>query len=157
MILQNEIILTTPILGCRVSEGRPRVLVRHTNGEPGLIQEMWHDSMRRAASDLGIKYDQQALILPMYFSATKFEEYLRVYNKTHKERFESIPKGAVVKFELHLMEDKLDPSSYGKLLSLVGKYYGMSQWGNKFGYGRFEVQFIKRQRADVSLDFPIDI
>lgn len=157
MILQNEIILKTPILGCRISEERPRELVRHANGEPGLIQEMWHDSMRKAASDLGIKYDQQAFILPMSFTATKFEEYLRVYNKTHKERFESIPTGATIKFELHLLEDKLNPSEYAKLLALVGKHYGISQWGNKFGYGRFEVQFIKRQRAEVSLDFQIDI
>jgi hypothetical protein len=113
--------------------------------------------MRRAASDLGIKYDQQSLILPMSFDASRFEEYIRVYNKTHKERFESIPAGTVVSFDTHLMEDRIDPTTYSKLLSLLGTHYGLSQWGNKFGYGRFEIKFIRRRRAEVSLDFPIDI
>ena len=155
MILYNELVLKSPFLGSRRVKGRPREIVRYTDNKPGLIPEVWHEAFRLAASDLGVQYFQDALILPQSFNASAFEEYTRTFSKVNKERFEAIPKGAKIWFDVHLFENKMSPNTYAKLLSIVGKQYGMSHWGNKFGYGRFDVALIKRKKVDVQLDLDL--
>lgn len=156
MILTNKLILTSAFLGSKVVEGRPRSLLRYNN-DPGIIHPIWFRAFEQAASDLKVVFDRETVVLPPSFKATKYVEVLRTFNKTHKERFEAIPEGEPIIFDVRLDETRLAPETYAKLLSIVGEHYGVSQWGSKFGYGRFQVDLIKRARLDVKLDFELDL
>lgn len=157
MILKNEIKLKTPILGCKLSPSRPRQLLRDVMGKPGLVEIVWQRHFKSAAQDLDIEYQSDMIVFPTGIDADKFEEHLRQYSKFQRERFESIPVDAQVTFEVMLMEDRLAPSDYARILSVVGERYGVSQFGNRFGYGRFDIVTIKRERLSVNLDFNLDI
>lgn len=153
MILSNELILTKPILGCKTASGKPRQLLRDEQNLPGLVDVVWKTNFEAAASALGIDFTTDMVSLPTGYHASKFEEFLRTYSKFKKERFESIPKGARINFDVILNDNKLSPRDYAKILAVVGERFGISQFGNKFGFGRFKVEFIKRKSVDVKLDF----
>lgn len=157
MILNNALTLTKPILGCKVTPGRPRQLLRDSRGLPGLVEPVWQENFSSAASALDIEYRPDMVVLPTGYEANQYAEFLRAYGKFNKERFECIPKGARIEFEVVLMEQRLRPENYAKILSVVGERFGISQFGNKFGFGRFEIDFVKRKALSVDIDFEFDV
>jgi hypothetical protein len=157
MILHNELKLTTPFLGCKQVPGRPRRILRDELGRPGLIGKVWQDHFAAAAKLLDVSFDRNMIAFPKGFEATKFEEHLRRFDRFKRERFESIPKGAIISFEVTLPSSRLTPQDYAKILVVVGERFGISQFGNKFNYGRFQVEAVKRRTLDVKLDFDFDV
>jgi hypothetical protein len=157
MNLKNALTLTKPILGCKVVQGRPRQLLRDDLGQPALVSPVWHDHFTLAASALDIRYRNDMIVFPKGYKANKFEEFVRSYNKFQKERFECIPAGATIEFEVMLLDDRLAPTDYAKILAVVGERLGLSQFGNKFGFGRFDINYVKRTRLSVDLNFEIDV
>ena len=155
MLLINELKLTTPILGCKQVSGRPRQLLRDREGRPGLVDAVWQKHFEQAAQELDITYSREMVTLPTGYEAGVFEEFLRSYSRFKKERFESIPKGQTIKFECMLMDTMLAPSDFAKILSIVGTQFGLSQFGNRFGFGRFKVELIKREKLVPQLDIGV--
>lgn len=125
-----------------------------------MIDPVFIEAVKRAADDLQIKWQLQYVSLQGgEIRANQFEEFVRAYSGMRKERFESIPAGSYVEFDVRLSECHLEPSDYAAILSAVGKFYGLSQWGNKFGMGRFKVDSIKRVSVaqTLDLDFVLDV
>ena len=105
-----------------------------------LDDRWWREAFTRAAKDVKLTFDSEEITFADYFavSAIEPEPYTRVYNKIHKERFEAIPIGTVIRMELVLVQDHT-PDELTRLVNHVGKFYGLSPWGNKFRYGRFKI------------------
>lgn len=157
MILYNELQITKPILGCKVVSGKPRQLLRDASNRPGLVEPVWNKNFENAASALNIDFKSEMVTFPTGYEASKFEEFLRTYSKFKKERFESIPEGAKIWFDVMLSEGSVSPTDYAKLLTYVGRELGISQFGNKFGFGRFEVLDIRRKSVSVKLNFQLNL
>ncbi len=71
----------------------------------------------------------------------------RIYNRVNIDLFEGILKGNKVYIDImHNAEVKDSPSieTLRKLLDIVGKFHGISQWGSKFNCGRFKVLNIEK-------------
>jgi len=95
------------------------------------------------------------ITFPTGYEASCFEEFLRTFSRFKKERFESIPRGQRISVELMINEQDLEPNDFARLLAVVGEKFGLSQFGNHFGFGRFRVELIKRERVEAKLDFGV--
>lgn len=157
MILNTELTLTSPIMACKIYKGKPRQFLKTEDGKILIIKEIWVKHMELAAADLELTFKPSFIRLPEGYDAPVIALNRRTYNREHAEEFESIPKGSTLKVEVMLMEKQLEPEHFAKILQVVGNRYGVSQWGSHFGYGRFTINFIKRQRLDVKLEFNLDV
>jgi len=157
VILDIELSVKTPLLGCKVVEGQPRKFLRAEDQRIAVIREIWLKHLTAAANDQELTFDPNALNLPLSIDVDKYELYTRTYNRVKKEKFESVPKGATIKFECTLFENKLDPTDFAEILATMGEWYGISQWGTKFGFGRFKVEWIRRKKLENRLDFELDL
>jgi len=72
--------------------------------------------------------------------------YRRIFSRIHVELFEAIQKGCELTMEWGIRDDlPRSPSleQFSSILSATGKYLGLSQFGTKFGFGRFNVMSVK--------------
>jgi hypothetical protein len=110
---------------------------RTTSGLVELPDMLWRNTIHAAAMELGISIEKDSFRFPEGV-AVDTSEYERVYNRINKERFESIEPGTVIRLRL-LLETEADQETMLRVMDLCGELYGLSPWGNKFGYGRFTV------------------
>ena len=157
MILETELKLVSEIVGCRVVKGQPRQFIKTPDNKIAIIREVWLDNMIMAAGDLELPFKPVHVTLPEGYTAPKLQLLRRTYNRTSVEDFESIPKGTIIKLDFMIREQKFPPENFAKILQLVGTNYGISQWGNHFGYGRFDIQFIRRKTLNINLNFELDV
>ena len=154
MIYNIKITFTTNFLGGggRDKKTSVRSLKRTHDGLVEFHDKEVRDSIELAKAQLGLSFDISKFKIPNGFEAKDNISVLkRVYNKVNIDLFEGIRRGKSVDIQM-LYNDNPDASpSAGdikKLLSVLGKFHGISQWGRKFNCGRFKVNQVKILKAD---------
>jgi hypothetical protein len=109
---------------------------------------VWQDQFSLAARNLQLDLDiRRTFIPPSGIVPASIHKHLRRYSKVYEEIFESFRKGTIITFDL-MIRDDLPKHPEGMQLktmfSFVGRNLGLSQFGNGFGYGRFELVNIRQ-------------
>ena len=113
--------------------------------------QMWSEQLRQAASDLRLHVDTTQIMPPDKMIPASVHLYVRRYSKVKLDNFESFRTGTVLSLEFVTREGAhRSPSleQFTKLLDCTGKWYGLSPWGNKFGFGRFDL--LETQNIDTN-------
>ena len=144
MICIVQVRLTSHWLG----ESKPdhRGMRRFKTGRNNLVevnQKFWQDQFARAARNLQLDLDiRRTLMPPPGILPASIHLYRRVYSQVCVEFFESFRKGTILNFELMIREDLPKHPQGGQLkaiLGFTGQHLGLSQFGSKFGFGRFDL------------------
>ena len=159
MLLRVKIKLKSPFLGnCRTTD-KIRRFDRSKAFKHDIQVDMvrWNWAIEEAIEALGMDLDPSAVRVTPNYKAPKLELYVRRWRdgktgKQKEEMFESIKSGAVLTIDVLVINNKEPEGSNADdvfkkptkedlkdILSLVGRMLGLSPWGSKFGYGRFEV------------------
>jgi len=163
MLLCVKIKLKKPFLGnCRTTD-KIRRFDRSKAFKHNIQVDMlrWNWTIEEAISALELDLDPSSIRVNPTYSAPKIELFVRRWRdgksgKQREEMFEAIKAGAVLSFEVLVINNKEPEGSNAddtfkkptikdlyKILTLVGEILGLSPWGSKFGYGRFEVLSIE--------------
>lgn len=122
-------------------DGRDRFL---RDGRDCLIwkQAWWYAALAQAipAADL----DENANVSPKDFRfdlevcADELEFFPRQYDKTQTRVHEAIPRGSNVTFRF-MVGQGVSEDDVAEIMSVLGKYIGMTPYGYNLGYGKFNV------------------
>ena len=151
MIYKARLKLTTNFLG-----GGPRkkgmsvrpMLYSDEGKRAAINEEEWRSNFALALKQLNLKFDIKKFIFESGFSIEgKVKVLKRVYNKVNIDLFEGVERGNNIDIQF-VYKDEVDNSppidAIKHILEIVGKFYGMSQWGTKFHCGRFLVTNVER-------------
>lgn len=151
---------TRPFLGTRPNrDGIKTIDVDKRPGESGevmlcLDHAQWRWAMKEAIDSLGLSGQTSIdfIRFPIKAKAPKISKYMKVFDSKNPKKnpiFECFPAGSILSFSVFLLgsteEDSLDgkrpltEEEFLECLKLVGEFIGISPWGSKFGYGRFDV------------------
>lgn len=130
-----------------------RRFTRTAQGSLALDLERWIWAFNHAAEALKFDVHTAALHPAEGIAAPTLVLYNRrwIDRKNGKETlraemFESVRKGAVLTFRLAVTagEEKPAPSleQVQAMFNHIGEFIGISQWGNRWGYGRFFVESV---------------
>ena len=142
MLVTVKLKLRSPFLGELRPDNRG---VRRIRMERGLVKvnlAFWQEQFREAAGHLQYDVDVTALVPPEGFPAASLQLYKRVWSKVNMEWFESFRSGTVLTMDFLVKNDKQkapNPAQMSAILKFTGDRLGLSQFGNKFGYGRFDL------------------
>ena len=150
MIYKASLKLTTNFLGggSRKKGMSVRPLIYTEEGLVAINEEEWRSNIALALKQLNLKFDIKKFIFESGFDAgSRVMVLKRIYNKVNVDLFEGIERGNTIDVQF-VYKDSLENSppieAVTKLLEIVGKFYGMSQWGTKFHCGRFSVVNVKK-------------
>ena len=106
-------------------------------------QTAWLDDLVFASHSLKLDLNVRKTVQPPQgLIPASIHLYRRVYSGVQVDFFESFRKGTILTFDM-LLQDHLpkcpDLLQLEQMMILVGKHCGISQWGRKFGFGRFDV------------------
>lgn len=137
MVIIARVRLMSPILGELNKDKDGIRRFKKSQGGIAIDKRTWLAQFTEAARVLGIRFGQQDTILfeAGYYSPC-IRLYRRIYSKVHVELFEAIQKGTVLTLEF---TTTLPLDRFRALFETVGKHLGISQFGSKFGFGRFEI------------------
>lgn len=144
MIVIAQVRLTNHILGELKPDDRGIRRFRMNDRQQIYVnQTQWLDDMVFSAHSLKLGINVRKTITPPSgIVPASIHLYRRVYSGVRVEFFESLRKGAILTFEL-VLQDQLPKcptlEQLKQILSMQGEYCGISQWGSKFGFGRFVV------------------
>lgn len=159
MILNVQIKLNTVFIGSRKLDEQNDVRrIARSFEDPGAIK-----LFTRRLRHLFYKYATEELHLEDYtYDAIKSDGVIRLVNPNEisgihirkfydklrqrevSEKFEAYPCGTKMYFELFIDDTKLAENQVKTILSYIGKYDGISQFGFNWGYGKFDVISIAR-------------
>jgi len=155
MLLQVKIRLTSPLLGDKMNTGGVRGFTRTkqiSNDEVPLDSALWVWAITQAAESLNIKITGDMFRIPAKIQAPTLNLYNRRWTtkagKKKVDMFESIRAGSVLTIPILLFSavpgnnvenSVISEQDFIAALALVGTFIGVSPWGSKFGYGRFEI------------------
>lgn len=107
-------------------------------------QDAWRAGLEQAARHLGLPNSIDWLILPINYAAPTLHLVTRQYNQgKNSETFECFKARTIITFDVTIDEKKSpDPATMLQMWNLFGSAVGMSEFGSKFGYGRFEIESI---------------
>ena len=78
------------------------------------------------------------------FRAPQLMLWKRRFNRMRKEEFEIINKGCVITVPFKMSSaSPITSQDAEKLWKLVSQFYGLSDFGAKFGFGKFELEELK--------------
>lgn len=147
MIVETKISLTSPILGdSRPDKAGVRRLRKTSDGRIKINETQWRESLTEAAKQLKIKdFDPKTISFESGFDPQAMTLIRRVYNRTNIEFFEGVDKDQKLTFEYMVEEVPGAPTleQLKQMWNVIGKYIGMSQFGNKFQLGRFTVMYVR--------------
>ena len=138
MIYRAHIKFTTNFLGGgpRDKKSAVRHLKRTSEGHVELHSQQFMEKLKLANEQLDGNLDTSKFKIPDGFYASDLiSTCKRVYNKVNVDLFEGIATGKRVRLELMYdspTDEAPDVATVGKLLSTIGKFHGISQWGSKF-------------------------
>jgi hypothetical protein len=119
--------------------------IRRFKKEGRLVQvneQMWRGQIRTAAHDIPLMVNVETIVPPHTLVPASYHIYTRNYSKVKVDQFESFRAGTILTIPFRI-QDHLPKAptldQFKNLLSFVGTWLGLSPWGNKFGYGRFEL------------------
>lgn len=142
MIVITQVRLTSHILGELKPDDRGiRRFRMNDRRQIHVNQVQWLDDLVFAAHNLKLGLSvRKTVIPPPGIVPASIHLYRRVYSGAKVEFFESMRKGTVLTFEL-VLQDHLPKcptlEQLKQILAVHGEYCGISQWGSKFGFGRF--------------------
>lgn len=164
MIIQREIRLLKPILAARPPrDPKSRREFDRVKSEEGIIRlpmnmQRWEWAFLEARDSLGFKKASVACITPSTsFDVKLTSTYTRTFRRgsdgaPQSEQFECVPSGASIRWEWvlssslpphveigELRSEPPDVAQFDAMLDFIGSMLGMSEWGNHYGFGRFEV------------------
>ena len=151
---------TRPFLGTRPNrDGIKTIDTDKRPGEAGdimlcLDQAQWRWAMKEAIDSMGLSGQTSVdfIRFPVKAKAPKISKYMKVFDSKNPKKnpvFECFPAGSILSFSVFLLgsvegescnrKRPLTENEFIECLKLVGEFIGISPWGSKFGYGRFEV------------------
>jgi len=104
--------------------------------------DYWREQLRIAAMQLHYPINADTLFPPPGMRPASVHLFRRIYSKRRVELFESFRAGTVLTFDFMVREDLPkcpDVAQFKNMFQFVGEYLGLSQFGSKFGFGRFEL------------------
>lgn len=134
--------LTSHLLGeLRPDHNGIRRFKKDKQGRMFVNQRTWQDQFQLAARNLQMDVDvRRTVIPPDSIICASVHLYRRIYSQVNIELFESFRKGTVLTFDL-MVRDDLPRSpreeQMKSILGFTGDRLGLSQFGSKFGFGRF--------------------
>ena len=159
MLIQTKIKVRTSWLGAERTAQQIRRFERDTQST--LIRldlAQWNWALSQAVDALGMDFiDISSIRFPTTIDSPKLELMVRRWSKTGKgqleEKFESIRSGTHLTFDVLIVTSKEPAASTGgkedgrpptieefeQIMQFIGKHIGLSPWGNRMGYGRFDV------------------
>lgn len=160
MIYALKIRLTSQMLGNVNSHEKVRRFERcrkSSDLQPDPV--LWRWALAQAAQSLHLRVETDAIAIPPGIRAPTLSLYRRHFYKDGKkgrkervfEDFECINVGAVLTIYLQVASslpgepNKKVPSraDLENLFVFIGKFVGLSPWGSRFDYGRFDVVELK--------------
>jgi hypothetical protein len=136
--IKTRITFTQPCLGAtQTSEGV--VMFEHVPGGVVMPAAAWERAFASVAETTKIskKYISHIVVDPKLPCSVVIQP--RFYGRGKSQMHETIPAGSSVVIHA-LVPDQISDQQYIALLTLVGKFCGMSPYGfGKRGYGRFSV------------------
>ncbi len=121
-------------------------------------QNMWLDKLQLAAHNLQFVLDVRGTVVaPQSIMPATIKYYRRTYSKVNVEMFEAFGPGTVLTFDLLLRDDRPKCPSVeqmSSMLDFVGEWEGVSQFGSKFGFGRFTVLNLKSVNNQTTIVSP---
>ncbi len=159
MIVIAQVRLTSHFLGELKPDHRGvRRFRMDGKGRVFVNQNQWLEDLLFAARTMKLDIKVQSTIVPPEgLLPASIHLHKRTYSGAHVEFFESFRKGTILTFDMLVHEDRPKCPTVpqlGSLLELVGEYRGISQWGSKFGFGRFAVVGIKDRYQALSEPTP---
>lgn len=139
IIKSAKIRYKTHCLGARKDprSGIRRFLVK--DGKVVPLRKMWERPFLDAAQTLFMPEDL-SVSFGEGFRAPSLMLYKRRFSRVKIEEFEIINKGCVVTLPFKISSpESLSEKDVGKLWKFVSEFYGLSDFGTKFGFGKFEL------------------
>ena len=160
MLFEVKLRLTRHMLGQqRTTDGVRRFTrVRSDDTRISIDLQHWSWAFREAADALHLPVNIATLYPAAGIAAPTLVMYTRRWTtrtpegreRQQSEIFEAIQGGTVLTFQLMSAPgpEKADGLAASckdieALLNFVGEFIGISQWGNKYGYGRFRVESLR--------------
>lgn len=138
--------LTSHVLGENQMDHRQIRRFRRFNGEIHVNKKDWRLKIALAARQLQFERPvdvENTVHPPDSYRPASIYVIRRVFNAQKVEYFEYMKKGNILTIEFMIREDipkHPNPHQFKAILNLVGNSMGFSQWGSKFGFGRFRVE-----------------
>jgi hypothetical protein len=113
--------------------------------------EYWREQLRVAAMQLHYPINVSTLHPPAGIRPPSIHLFRRIFSKRRVELFESFRAGTVLTFDFMVREDQAkcpDVLQFKNMFRFVGEYLGLSQFGSKFGFGRFELLDVQLKKYD---------
>jgi hypothetical protein len=105
-------------------------------------EQAWRGQFEQAARDARMLVNINAILPPRTILPASYHIYTRHYSQVKTDYFESFRKGTILTMIFRIEETMAKAPTldqFTTLLSLVGTWLGLSPWGSKFNFGRFEV------------------
>jgi len=160
MLFEVKLRLTRHMLGQqRTTDGVRRFTrVRSDDARISIDLQHWSWAFREAAASLHLPVNITTLYPAAGIATPTLVMYTRRWTtkkedgreRPQSEMFEAIREGTVLTFQMVSTSgpEKTDAQApdcaqITALLNFIGEFIGISQWGNKYGYGRFRVESIR--------------
>ena len=134
----------TPALGNDRSDDVDRML-RNTSGQVIFLQSWYQAGLNYAAKALAKNQKDVAKIQFDPVVDGHVTEFRRYYSADKYKIHEAFAAGSVVGINAMLPRE-ISIDDFEELMKIVGKYCGLSPYGWKKDYGRFEVISVERRR-----------
>jgi len=166
MLYELRIKLTSEMLGEQQTHQKIRRFNRPKNLNGNILLDIpyWSWAISEACEALSFRdVDGSRIMMDRSLRSPSLQIHVRHWMQTNgrtgkktrkEEKFESIPVGAELSFKL-IVSEKPDPSKRAdgersptedelfKIFETLGQLIGVSPWGSRFGYGRFDVMHVR--------------
>lgn len=159
MLVTAKIKLQSPFLGHQRTRDKVRVFRKTPEGHITFDHAQWNFVVSEAVHHLGLDVNVDAVRVPQSYVAPRLDMYVRRWvdnSGAHSERFECIKTGTVITFQILLMHKSEESEERGPdideikdILQFIGQWIGMSPWGSKFNYGRFNVLEVNEDKYNL--------
>lgn len=142
MLITTRLRLTSPFLGSLKLDNKGVRRFETQRGEVVVRIPFWQFQFQIAANELHYDVDAKTIEPPLHFRPATIHLYERIYSRVNVEWFESFKSGTVLTLDFlvkHQEKRAPDPVKLLAIMRFTGDRLGLSQWGSKFGFGRFEV------------------
>lgn len=123
--------------------------VRHFNKQGNCLlvdRAAWLEQFNHAAGRLGFVIDISTICPPEHLLMASTHVYRKEFSRVKVESFESFRKGTILCLQIEVKEKQRAPTEaqMQHLFTYIGVHLGLSPWGSKFGYGRFDLLELTR-------------
>ncbi len=142
MLLEVKLRLTSPFLGSKPPDDASiRRLVKNGKGIMFPVDTFKQDVLT-AISVTGVDAHPQAIYAPIGFTSPSLHLYRRTYSAFKVDLFESIRTGTILTLEMGIdtgLKPAMSVDAFNTIMAWIGEQKGISQFGSKFGFGKFRV------------------